>query len=148
MVALSNIDGEALKKSLQAYLSFKVQVFIKGYYRHQQLFQKLPDLANLGTTATQGAEGASGSADLELSEEERAIGQLQWMLNRERGVVRLALGHWTLQPGQVSQPWWSDILPKHSHEELLEMEKHTRPASGDEPVHSPLYTLRRKSKIM
>lgn len=57
------------------------------------------------------------------------MGMLQWMLNKEKGIVRLTLGDWALLPGNMSdmqKPWWIPLISKFSEADLLKLEQPTR----------------------
>jgi len=117
---------------------------------------KIPDFANFsrastdtdmttssGTvpTGTLGPETALPPELESLSQEEKAIGFLQWIMKRESAVIKLAFGDWKLTPGQYEKPWWYQMLTKVEPQDLLAMEMRTRPCSGDKFVDKPPYTI-------
>jgi hypothetical protein len=51
----------------------------------------------------------------------------------------MALGAWKLVPGEYKEPWWVHMLKDQSKEDLLELERHTKPCT-DAYVLRPPYT--------
>ena len=136
-----NLDGDFLQAVLRKYLDFKSEVGLSKFVSTGRLFHRLPDFANLDPTGTLGPERVTEAELAALSNEEKAIGMIQWMIRRELGVIKLALGDWKLTPGDFVEPWWVSMLAKFSEQDLLALEMKTRPCSGDMFVEKPPYTV-------
>ena len=77
-----------------------------------------------------------------MTQEEKAVGLLQWMIRRETGVVRLAFGNWRLTDGTFQVPWWEHMLDNMDQEAIWNMELRTRPFSKGNFVGRPPYSRR------
>jgi hypothetical protein len=51
--------------------------------------------------------------------------RIKWMMTRQAGIVRLLGGRWTLKPGLLSLPAWTNDLKKLTNEQLIHLERRT-----------------------
>jgi hypothetical protein len=136
--ASGTLDGAKLNEVLRLYLDFKASAQTPGKVKLGKLFSEIPDFSNISKMRAVAAAGTHGPDTQalahfdSLSTEAKAMGMLQWMLNKEKGVVKLSFGDWSLCPGNfkdLSDPWWLPMIPKFSETDLFKLEQLTRPCT-------------------
>jgi hypothetical protein len=142
------LNPETLNNLISKYLDYRTTIKGQAYSFHNKFLSELPDFQNkpssssgpapmeldLGSTSASGLDASQRKNKMEV-----AIKFVQWMLQKEKGVIRMALGAWKLVPGEYKEPWWVHMLKDQSKEDLFELEKYTKPCV-DLFVMRPPYT--------